>query len=129
MILQGLHVILLALTPMERWGAARSSFSSGSQSEWLLTLFAVVALLVSLILLFWVSIKHGRSKRELNEKITDLTIANVQLRQENDEQIAANTELQQAIVGLSRKQVEVLKNITDAANAKEVKLSAGPSRN
>ncbi len=57
MTMQGLHVICLAITLTERWNAAGDLFKSGSAGEVWLTIFAV-ALIVSVILLFYVIAKH-----------------------------------------------------------------------
>ena len=104
----------MALTPTERWEAARGSFSIGSAAEWLLTVFAVVALIISVILLFWVFAKYRRSEHRLNQDISELTITNIKQRQENDELTATNEKLRQENAELYRKQVEVLENIIGA---------------
>ena len=93
--IQGLYIISLALRPIERWGAARDSFNADSSSNELLTVFAIVALVISIILLIWVFIKHRRSEDLLNLKITDLTVTNVKLQQENEKLTATNEELRQ----------------------------------
>ncbi len=127
--IQGLHVISLALTPIERWEAARGPFDTASTAEAWLTGFAVVALIISVILLFWVFAKYRRSENYLNQKITELTIVNVKLRQENAELTTTNEKLRQENAELYRKQVEVLENIIDAENPKEVNPGVKPSRN
>lgn len=127
--IQGLHVISLALTPIERWEAARGLFDTDSSGMTLLTGFAVVALIISVILLFWVFAKHRRSEHRLNLKITELTITNVKLRQENTELTTTDEKLRQENTELYRKQVEVLENIIDAENPKEVNPGVKPSRN
>ena len=114
MTIQGLHVISLALTPIERWKAARRPFDTDSSGMALLTWFAVVALIISVILLFWVFAKHRRSEHRLNLKITELTVTNVKLRQENAELTATNEKLRQENGELYRKQVELLENVIDA---------------
>ena len=114
MTIQGLYVISLALTPTEKWKAARGSFDTASAAEGWLTVLAVVALIISVVLLFWVFAKYRRSEHCLNLKITELTITNVKLRQENNELTAANEKLRQENAELFRKQVEVLENIIDA---------------
>ena len=113
MTIQGLHVIFLALTPDERWKAARGSFDTTSAAEPWLAALAVIALIISLILLFWVFAKYRRSEYCLNLKNTELTITNVKLRQENDELTATNEKLRQENAELYRKQVEVRENIID----------------
>ena len=92
MTIQGLHVISLALTPE----VARRPFNTASTAEVrlmvMLTVFAVVVLIISVILLFWARAKYRH--------IAKLTATNEKLRQE--------------IAELNRGQVEVLENITDA---------------
>ena len=76
--IQGLYIISLALTPFERWEAARRSSNIASAAEaWLmvtLTIFAVLTIIVSAILLFWARAKYRH--------IAELTAANENLRQE-----------------------------------------------
>ena len=116
MILQELYVISLSLTPTEKWRAA-GSFNTGSSAEGLLTVLAVIALIIAVILLFWMFARYRRSEHCLNLKITELTVNNVQLRQENDELKAANEKLQQENTELSRKKIEALENIINAETA------------
>ena len=96
MTIQGLHVISLALTPIERWGVARGPFNTASAAEVrlmvTLTVFAVVVLIISVILLFLTRAKHRH--------IAKLTVTNEKLRQK--------------IAELNRGQVEVLEDIIDA---------------
>jgi len=113
-IIQGLHIISFALTPVERLKAATGPFNTDSAAKAWLTVFAVVALIISVILLFWVFAKHRHSENRLNLKITESTITNVKLRQENAELTATNEKLQRENTELYRKQVEVLENIIDA---------------
>lgn len=96
MTIQGLHFISLALTPTEGWEVARRQLNTVSAVEvrlmLTLTVFAVVVLIISVILLFWARAKY--------RQIAKLTAINEKLRQE--------------IAELKRGQVEVLENITDA---------------
>ena len=97
MTIQGLHVISLALTPIERWGVARrplNNIASAAEVRLMVTLtvFAVVVLIISVILLFWARAKYRH--------IAELTVTNEKLRQE--------------IAELNRGQVEVLEDIIDA---------------
>jgi len=92
---QGLHVISLALTPTEKWGAAGGSFSISSATEWWLAVLAVVALIISVILLFWVFARYGRTLHSLNQNISELTATNIKLQQENNELTATNEKLRQ----------------------------------
>ena len=100
MAIEGLYVLSLALTSTEKWQAAGSSLKTGLRAEGLFIGFAVFALVVTEILLFYVFSKNKRSEEHLNQKINDLTVTNVKLRQEKektDEEIEKlkneNTEL------------------------------------
>lgn len=100
MTIQGLHIIFLALTPVKRWEAARHPFvSPASTAETWLTIFGVVVLIVSILLLFLIRAK--------NKQIAKLTAVKEKLLQE----IAR---LQQKIIGLNREQIEILEHIIDA---------------
>ena len=76
--IQGLYIISLALTPIERWESAKNPHNIASAAEtWLivvLTVFAVLTIIVSAILLFWARAKYRH--------IAKLTAANENLRQE-----------------------------------------------
>jgi len=109
--IQVLHIISLALKPVQRWEAARRPLSPDSAAMTWLTVFAVVALIIAVILLFWVFANHRRSENRLNLRITELTITNVKLQQENNKLTATNEKLRQENAELYRKQVEVLENI------------------
>lgn len=114
MIIRWLHNISLVLTPLERWEAAKGTFNTDSVTRALLTVFAIVALIISVVLLFRVFAKHRRSENRLNLKSTELTIANVKFRQKNNELKANNENLRQENAELYRKQVEVKENIIQA---------------
>lgn len=101
MAVEGLYVISLALSATEKWEAAGSSFNTGSKTEGWITGLAVVALIISGTLLFWVFSKYRRSEQQLNQKITDLTVANVKLRQEKGKSTAANANMQQELAELT----------------------------
>jgi uncharacterized protein YlxW (UPF0749 family) len=109
---EGLIIISLALSSAERWQAARSSFKSGVRAEGLLACFAVLALIVSEILLFYVFNKNKRSEEQLNKKVNDLTITNVKMRQEKEK-------INQEIKNLKKEVAELT-----AANEKLRKESA-----
>jgi cell division protein FtsB len=122
MAIQGLYVISLAAKQSNRLRAIRGSFTSGSSDSsamGLLTVFAMIALIIAVILLFWVFAKYRRSEHYLNLTITELTINNVKLRQENNELTAANEKLQQENTELYRKQVEVMENIIHEETARK----------
>jgi hypothetical protein len=76
MTTQVLHVIFLALTPIERWGAARHPFNASSAAEGWLTVFAMAALITSVILVFWLIAKHRRSEDHFKQEIAELTADN-----------------------------------------------------
>jgi len=110
MTLHELYIISLSLTPAQKWRAARS-FTSASTHEGLFTVLAMIALITAIILLFWVFAKYRRSEHDLNIKITELTINNTKLRQENKQLTATNEKLQQENAELSREKIDALKNI------------------
>jgi hypothetical protein len=112
MTIQGLYGICLALTPAQRWKAARGPFATSSGAEGWLTLFAVVALIISVVLLFWVFAKHKRTERSLKQKIADLA--------------ATNRKLQRAIAQLKDEHVELLEGIIDAKPPKAKTPSLNP---
>ncbi len=97
MAVEGLYIISSALSTTDKWKAAGHPFNSGSKAEGWLTALAVVALIISEILLFWVFNKYKRSEQKLNQKLTDLTVTNVKQRQENNKSNAANKKLQQEL--------------------------------
>jgi hypothetical protein len=101
MTIEGVQAITLALSATEKWKAAGTPFGIGSKAEILLTAAAVVALIISEMLLFWVFSKYRCSEQRLNQKLTDLTIVNVKQRQENDKLTAADEKLQQELAELS----------------------------
>ena len=119
MWIEDLQNLLLALTPQQRWSAARGSAGSAPLPfEPLLTGFAIVALIVSAILMLWVTLKRRRNERNFRANITDLTINTFKLRQERDrlrrerDQLGiTNRELQKAITELSMKQAAVLEDM------------------
>ena len=110
MTLHELYFISLSLTPSEKWRAA-GSFTSASAHEGLFTVLAMIALITAIILLFWVFAKYRRSEHDLNVKITELTVNNTKLRQENKQLTTTNEKLQQENAELSREKIDALKNI------------------
>lgn len=114
MAIQGLYVISLAANQRSQLRTIKDSFtsvSSDSSAMGALTVFAMIALIIAVILLFWVFAKYRRSEQGLNQKITELRINNVKLRQESNKLIATNEKLRQENVELYRKQVEFMENI------------------
>ena len=100
-IVEGLYTIFLALSSAERWQAARSSFKSGFRAEGVLACFAVLALIVSELLLFYVFNKNKRSEEQLNKKVNDLTISSVKMRQENEKINKENETLKKEVAELT----------------------------
>jgi hypothetical protein len=90
MTIRGLNVILLALTQTGRWEAAGRPLSISYTAEGWLTVFAVVALIISVLLVFWAVTKRTDTERRLEQKLAKAVAANEQL----ERQIA---ELNQAI--------------------------------
>ena len=118
MTIQGLHIISLLLTPTEKWRAARS-FDNSSSTAGFLTVFMVIALIIAVILLFWLSVKYRRSEHFFNLQLTELKINNVKLQQENDELTATNEKLLQENTELYQKLVEDQENIVNAETPAE----------
>ena len=118
MAFEGLYTIFLALSANEKWKAAATPFGSGSTTDVLLTGFAVAALLVSEILLFWVFSKYRCSEQQLNQKLTDLTVTNVKQRQENEKTTAANKKLEQELDELTAKNEKLLQENTELTKVK-----------
>ena len=69
--IKGLHIISLALTPIEQMEAAATA---ETRLMVVLTIFAMLTLIISVILLFWVRARY--------RQITQLTVENEKLRQE-----------------------------------------------
>ena len=82
MAIQALHVTLLALRPAGRMGSAGQEFDALSSVEGWLTGFAMAALIISLILVFFLSANHKRSLDSFRRQIDGITAANDELRQE-----------------------------------------------
>ena len=79
-VIKGMWVFSLALTPTEKWKAA-GSFRDSTSTKGLLTLLVVIALIIAVIVLFWVLAKYKRS----NLKIAKSTATNEKLQQEISE--------------------------------------------
>jgi hypothetical protein len=107
--IQGLHLIALSLTANEKWKAA-GSFTSGSSVEGVCTVLAMIALITSIVLLFWMFSKYRRIEHDLNIKVTGLSVNNVKLRQEVKQLTATNEKLQQENAVLSREKIEALES-------------------
>jgi septal ring factor EnvC (AmiA/AmiB activator) len=97
--LQGLF---LALTPTERWSAARSPLEgSFAIEEWLPTL-AVVAQALSLIIVFWLIAKKRRLEKNRKQEIARLISLKEDLQQKIDTLETNNKALQQQISKLNQ---------------------------
>ena len=123
MTTQVLHVISLALTPSERWCAVIHPFGDFSAAGGWLTVFAMVALITSVILMFWRSAIHRRSEDCLKRKIFEITAA--------DEKLLANyrhskAHLKREVVGLTatneklRRQIAKLSQQTPAEASEQM---------
>ncbi|MHC4189628.1 MAG: hypothetical protein ACYSUB_08175 [Planctomycetota bacterium] len=75
----------MALTQTERWRATKQSFNASSAAEGWLTFFAMAALIISVILVFWLSAKNRRSKDGFRHEIAGLTADIEELQQESAE--------------------------------------------
>ena len=82
MTTQVLNHTILAPAQVEQWNMAGYPFNSGSAAEAWLTGFAMIALIISVVLVFWVTIKHKRLEDHLNTEIAALKADNELLRKE-----------------------------------------------
>ena len=78
---QLLQVIFLALAPTERLAAAKQSWDLSAVEAWL-TGYAMAALIISVILMFFLSAKHRSSLESFRLKIASLTADIDKLQQE-----------------------------------------------
>jgi hypothetical protein len=113
---QVLQVITLALTVGGSRAGAVNPLNSTSAMDPYLTVFAVAALVLSVILLFLVSAAHRCSENYLNQRLNESLDSNVKLRQRNYELMADLEEQRQRIAELSGRQANVLENVTGAMN-------------
>jgi hypothetical protein len=81
-VLQG---VFLALTPSERWSAAKSPAGGSLTTEQWLTLFAVLAQIVSLAVVFWLVAKKKRLEHKRKQEISRFSDTSEELRQKIDE--------------------------------------------
>jgi len=110
MTVQGLYVISLSLTPLEKWKAA-SSFQASGSSETVFTILAIISLIIAVALLFWVFTKYKLTQHSLELKVRELALKNVRLQQENNKLTATNDKLHQENADLYQRQVEALESI------------------
>ena len=97
MTTQLLHTISLAVTTTERWGTSGQEFDAFSAVEGWLTGFAMAALIISLILVFFLSANHKRSLDNFKRQIDGLTAHIEELQQrvaESSQQAPADTSKQ-----------------------------------
>jgi hypothetical protein len=80
-VLQG---AFLALTPSERWSAAKSPAGGSLTTEQWLILFAVLAQIVSLAVVFWLVVKKKRLEHKRKQEISRFSDTNEELRQKID---------------------------------------------
>ena len=81
MTMHVLRVMFLALTPIERWGAAKQSFGDSSSGGWII-IFAAVAQITSLMLVFWLIARNRRLGHGRRQEIARLAATNEELQQE-----------------------------------------------
>lgn len=107
-----IQIIFLALTATERWSAAGHPFNASSTVEGWLTGFAMAALIISLILVFFLSAKHRRSLDSFKSKIDGLTTEVIELKQKIEElkQYTPDDETEQVPSQESEEPVAVLEN-------------------
>jgi len=67
-IIEGLNTILLALTPIERWQAARQLDTYFTAERWF-TLIMLAALITLIALFLWVSYKRTAEERKIAEQL------------------------------------------------------------
>jgi len=97
--LQGSAVNSLAVTPTELLESARHFLNTASETEVRLTVLALIAVIISMTLFFWI-ISRQRHTHRLKKKIAELTATNKMLRQEVEQ--------------LNQEQVDILEDIIDA---------------
>jgi len=102
--IQRLQTVSLELTPTGLWESARRFLNTASEVEVWSLAFAVVVLIISVMLVFWLIAKHRHLYR-LEKKIAELTSANEKLRQE--------------IAELNGEEIEILESIIDAKPPKK----------
>lgn len=100
MSIQVPYVIFLVLTPIKWWKVAVHPLITAFTGEASLTAFAGFVLAVSVILLCWLIVRHGRFENHLKREVANLTSINIELRHK--------------INRLYQEQVEVLEEIIDA---------------
>ena len=80
--LQELYVVLLTVGARERWSAAGSSLDGASFAGGWLIAFAIVALILSVILVVRTFVKYSRTENLLRQKISELTVTNKHIQRE-----------------------------------------------
>lgn len=100
MIIQGPHVISLAVTEIGWWESAKDFLITSPTAGMWFTAFQVTVLIILAILTFWQIIRHKRSEHRLKEKIGELKAATEELRLE--------------IAEINREQINVLEEIIEA---------------
>jgi hypothetical protein len=82
MAIQALHVTLQVLRPAGQTASAGQEFDALSSVEGWLTGFAMAALIISLILVFFLSANHKRSQDNFKSKINGLTAQIAELQKQ-----------------------------------------------
>jgi len=108
MTLRGLFAVLLTIGAKERWSAARGALSQNSATGTWLIAFAIVALVISVILVIWSFAKHRRSENLLRQKVSELTITGKQLRREIDDTRTELLQILQSIINTEPPDKDVL---------------------
>jgi len=108
MTMQKPFIILSTLGAKERWSAARSSFDGTSSGEEWMVVIAVIALVISVILLIWTFVKHSRTENLLRRKVSELNITNKRLQREIAEFNKELFEVLQSIIGTESPDKEVV---------------------
>ena len=99
MTIEVFHIISLALAPIEQWKYSRLLFNVASPAElWSVTL-VVIAVTISLALVFTIILERRRTHR-LKKKIATIKATNKMLRQKVDQ--------------LKKEQVDILEDIIEA---------------
>ena len=94
--------------------AATRLLALSSGVEWFLSAYAIVSLIMSIILLTWVSHGHRRVSCCLSQELAESAAASAKLQQKNDELTVANKELRQTIAEQSGRRQEVPEGVTGA---------------
>jgi septal ring factor EnvC (AmiA/AmiB activator) len=101
-MIQSLQSISLASIAIDQPVEAAALLGLASAAEWILTVFAIVSLVTSAILIVVVSTERKRKEQMLNQKLFDVSANNAKLQQENSELRTVELELRNKIAELER---------------------------